>query len=96
MLIYNDIYPITPPEVKQPTMTKTMTQIILIKLNQYSASPQPLAPYRFMANIITKNIPDPILLLLIYIHGIFSQKKKNNNYKPNLEPLVPKTSSQAG
>ena len=52
----------TPPDVKHPTMTNTITQIILIKLNQYSASPQPLAPYKFIENITTKKIPDPIHL----------------------------------
>lgn len=37
-------YPMTPPEVKHPIMTKTTTQMILTRLNQYSASPQPRAP----------------------------------------------------
>lgn len=54
--------PMTPPDVRHPTMTNTITQIILIKLNQYSASPQPLAPYKFIENITTKKIPDPIHL----------------------------------
>jgi hypothetical protein len=39
--------------------------MILIKLNQYSASPQPLAPYKFIENMRTRNIPDPNVLMSI-------------------------------
>jgi hypothetical protein len=46
-----------------------MTQMILIKLNQYSASPQPLAPYKFIANMSTKNIPDPIVKMSILTYN---------------------------
>lgn len=54
------LYPITPPEIKAPTMIKMTIVKTLIILNQYSASPYPRAPKRLRMKMMTSHIRDPI------------------------------------